>query len=145
MLAWIFASFWHALVGLVLLTVFFLGAVGVLARAVAESARHDQATCDCIGCRRRREVAARKRWGNANGKPPAARLAANDHWISTIQLIGEGAGTVVEAKGTSYQYREMAPGDGCWVLRMKNLRTRQSVVTTVNYEAGHRKIWKLGR
>lgn len=149
MIVWLFASIWHALVGLVLLAVFFVGAVAVLGHSIAKATAHDQATCDCPDCRRRRNVASKKRWEEQDKKrdPQWANdepRQTNELWISTIELIQRGTGTQVGVKGVMYELMEVEAGDGKWLLYLKNLTNRRRVVSVVKYQAGHRKYWKLG-
>jgi hypothetical protein len=139
-LAWFFATVWHALVGFILLSGLLLAAVYVLARAITENTAHDQATCDCVDCQRRRNVASRKRWSRTDSKPDSRTAGP---WISTLDLIDHGPGTRVRVKGAVYEFMAAEPGGGRWTIRLMNLSTRKKTLVTVRYESGERRCWNL--
>ena len=139
MLAWFLTSIWHALAGAALLSVFFVGAVYVLCRALADSTAHDQAICGCVDCRRRRE-AALERWRATQ----ETKRKGKEEWISTRDLIKRGAGTKVSVKGVTYEFVRTEPRNDSWALHLTNVSTGAKTIIIIQYETGHRRYWLLG-
>ena len=111
------------------------GAVAFLAREISRSTAHNQATCDCPDCRRRRAVASRKRWAELD------RKQSRGERLSTNELH---PGMIIVEKGQRYRVTEIAPIDGAWHIRFVNLRTRALTEMYVKYEHGNIRRWERG-
>lgn len=140
MLAWIFETLWHMLVGLVLLIGFFGGAVFVLGRALGNGTftDHDVQRCQCPACMGKRARAwdrHKERTGQSTTKPVNKRTKAGG-WLSTEELrtadrIGAKGGTfevvslIGDAKGVQVHLNNLGTGTRSMVfVRMGLLQTR---------------------
>ena len=139
MVAWIFASLWHAIVGLVLLTGFFIGAIAVIAQSLAESTKHDQRTCQCWDCQDRRVRSYDKAKGRLNAEYTAReKRAINDEiWLDTTELY-QGIRVVIKDDIWLVSgIREMPDG-----TRFVHLHSTSGIKTMIGIKNVNKKIWK---
>lgn len=140
MLAWFFAGFWHALVGLILLVVVFGGGIIVLARTISKGVEHDRARCQCAECQRIRRQAYAKRKDKLDYWEERERRMQNAGWVSTYSLV---PGNIVESKNRGL-YRVTAKvdeGDGIKVHLIEELKDTISF-RKVPYDDCDRLMWK---
>lgn len=142
MLAWFVVSIWHALVGLVLLVVLFGGAVLLLAKTLAKNTEHNQATCDCVDCRNRRNRAWAKRQDQRK-RQSAQKYKKSAGQILTTRELQRGM-YVLSKTGLSFKIEAIVPtGAGGVRVHLWNWKANRFSKVPVSKDSMDLRQWKL--
>lgn len=137
MIVWLFEAVWHALLGLILLVGFFGGAVFVIGREIGKGAQHDFATCQCLECRKRRDIAHKKRV-----KSRVVKLAPVRTGMTATEALRTG--DTVEAKGMRYEVVSLVGrAAGGIQVTLVNLGTGRKSIVPVSRDRVSIKLWKM--
>lgn len=137
MLAWFLSGIWHALLGFVLLVVFFVGSVIVLAKAIAKNAGHDQRTCDCWDCKDRRNRAVDKHMNKHRSVWDKQTTSA---WLTTEELT-TGL-RVVSKSGVCYEISALTGRTGGIMVGLVVLASGRKTQVFVPRAQVEKRIWK---
>lgn len=140
MLAWFFTGIWHMLFGFVLLVTFFIGSVIVLAKAIAQGAAHDQASCDCWDCKNRRHRAVDRRKSSTNRPRKMWDQEKTSKWRSTEELTT--GFRVVSKTGVCYEVTSIKVTRVGMLVSLTVMSSGRKSEVFISQERVKDKVWK---
>lgn len=115
-----------------------VGGVVALCIVIARSTAHDINKCECVDCKRRRNVRFLKRQAKQDLPEPTPL----EGWLSTRQLRQE---MIINHRGNRYQVIDLSNTEYGRVVSLAHIPTRKNSIVPIALDALDRKMWNVER